>query len=483
MDLYVNKKMPANYLPQIYFTKDDTKDESTKNYLLKVQKNFEYKLNERLSFFAVSFNANGEFKGSKELYLDELLICSSKDQSMDSIVRFAVNVEFKCSIKLNRLFKSAPINSEDQLFYELYLLLNHTSLNRTTITNQTRFVYPIYILNRNLMKNDQLVNKMDYTLDYFNFYMDHSNYFSDMINRWQLVKRFFMLEQLTSKESSNKNNQAESSNDLFRSEQHDENSDKDFREYGKILRYVNRMKLMIRSNPENPSQIYPPLLILDYNQVTKEQLKKYPDRTVQIEMDIQFESNESGSQKKLTIFLAVFCSLIVLLSLFRTWAWAKRSNHDNTLNLAILFKFILFNCDYLANVFFILVLIISVHSFLIYKFQSVVYCFLPSKSFEFYIQQYIILAFILKSISILHEFYIRSDIDIFFIDWEKSRSTNVGSTSTSSTKLNNFNSFATNGKAVHEQIENSSESDNHLYKYLNQRTLNGNAANQSGKFI
>ena len=453
--LDINSKMPINYLPQIYFTKD-TKDENTKDYLFKILKepSIEYKLNERLRFHVIAFNANGKFKESRELYLDELFICSAKDQSMDSIVRFAVNVEFKCKIKLSRLFKNAPLNAEDQLFYELYLLLNQTST-----TNQTKLIYPIYVLNRNLIKNDQLVNKIGYTLDYFNYYMDHSVYFSDMIYKWQLVKRFFMLEQLSSKEhftsSASKLTDDRNNQQLIENE-------RNFSDYGKILRYVNRMKLMIRTSTENPNQIYPPLLILDYNQITRQQLDKQSDQTVQIRLDIHFESNEFNLYKRLTIFLAVFCSLIVLLALFRTWAWAKRSNHDNTLNLAILGKFILFNCDYLANTFFVLVLLISVHSFLIYKFQSVVYCFLPSKSFEHFIQLYIILAFCLKSISIVHEFWLRNDIDIFFIDWEKSRSTRLNAS--------RLNSLSNNKE--HETA------DNHLYKYLN-----GNAGNQSGNYL
>lgn len=247
------------------------------------------------------------------------------------------------------------------------------------------------------------------------------------------------------------------------------------------------MRLMIRSNPEQPKQIYPPLLILEYSQVTKQQLERTPDRTVRIDLDVQFESNELGQHKKLTVLLAVFCSLSVLLALFRTWAWAKRSNHDNTLNLTILFKFFLFNCDYLANLFFVLVLLIAVHSFLIYKLQSVVYCFLPSKSLEHYFQLYIILAFSLKSVSILNEFYIRSDIDVFFIDWEKSRS---GSRAASSEHGKAFvNNFSNNlgSKTAHEPINNNlnQETDNHLYKYLNQRALNGNAAgaNQAGQYL
>ena len=458
-DLYLqmmDRRMLASRLPQIYLKSDST-TESNKDFLFKIQKSapIEFGLNERLRFWAAAYNANGEFRASRELYLDELLICSGKDQSMDSIVRFAVNVEFNCQIKLSRLFESTPINAEDQLFYELYLLLNQT----TTLRNQTAkdgaapLIYPVYLLNRNLVKNDQLVNQLGYTLQYFNYLMDHSNYYSELINRWQLVKRFFVAEQLSSRKS-------------------------DSPPTG-LLRYVSKMSLMIRSNPDQPQQIYPPLLILDYSRVSRQQLAKQPDRTVRIELDVRFESNELGQHKKLQVLLAVFCSLSVLLALFRTWAWAKRSNHDNTLNLAILFKFILFNCDYLANVFFVLVLLLAVHNFLIYKLQSVVYCFLPSKSLEHYVQLYIILAFGLKSVSILNEFYIRSDIDVFFIDWEREKA-NSRASSENGGKTNSFvNNFS--GKTAHEPINNT-ETDNHLYKYLNQRALNGNAtgANQPG---
>ena len=482
-DVYMelNKQMPVNYLPQLYFTKD----ESTKDFLFKTSTKIEFKLNERLRFYVVAFNANGRFKESRELYLDELLICSSKDRSMDAIGRFAVNVEFKCMVQLNRLFAYTPTVGEEQLFYELYLLLNQTSLNQTK-PNPIRTLYPIYVLNRNLLRDDRLVNREGFTLDYFNYYMDHSNYFSEMINQWQLVKRFFMVEQVSSKEAeSSKTNLATSQGDRSYGRTDGQTTgDQATGEYGVILRYASKMKLMIRTVPENPNQIYPPLLVLEYGQVTRKQFEKQPDRIVQIELDVQFESSEFSLYRKLTIFLAIFCSLTVLLGLFRTWSWSKRSNHDNTLNLAILFKFILFNCDYLANVFFVLVLLISINSFLIYKFQSVVYCFLPSKSLEHYTQLYIIIAFSLKSISILHDFWVRSYIDIFFIDWEKSRSGRLGSSSASklnSNSTNNLNNF-TNQTKSHEPINSSlQETDNHLYKYLNQHTLNGNAGgNQSG---
>ena len=193
-DLYakMNSKEMLSYLPQIYLTADILKRdslESNKDFLFHIKSApIEFGLNERLLFYAVAYNANGEFRGSRRLYLDELLICPSRDQSMDAIVRFAVNVEFKCRMQLSRLFESTPTDPSEQLFYELYLLPNQTAAQQ----NQSSLVYPIYVLNRNLVKNDQLVNQIGYTLQYFNYLMDHSNYFSELINRWQLVKRFFI---------------------------------------------------------------------------------------------------------------------------------------------------------------------------------------------------------------------------------------------------------------------------------------------------
>lgn len=195
--MYAESRGTPNYLPQFYLKTDS--GESNKDFLFRIMQKsspIEFGLNERLLFYAVAYSANGEFRQSRRLYLDELLICSSKDQSMDAIVRFAVNVEFKCRMQLSRLFESTPINADDQLFYELYLLLNQTTTaalrNQSAANQANQLIYPVYVLNRNLIKNDQLVNQIGYTLQYFNYLMDHSNYFSELINRWQLVKRFFV---------------------------------------------------------------------------------------------------------------------------------------------------------------------------------------------------------------------------------------------------------------------------------------------------
>lgn len=61
-----------------------------------------------------------------------------------------------------------------------------------------------------------------------------------------------------------------------------------------------------------------------------------------------------------------------------------------------LLRLCIVSCGNLANTFFIVAFGVSVHTFIFYKWQSVVHLLLPTSDEEDIIRRYIIVAFVLK---------------------------------------------------------------------------------------
>jgi len=101
----------------------------------------------------------------------------------------------------------------------------------------------------------------------------------------------------------------------------------------------------------------------------------------------------------------------------RTWTWGKRAAMVGV-DLQILGKFIIISIGIIANVLFLVNVGSALNWLVVWKKQS----FAPTVNQEYAMQVYLIIAFPLKTVQIVHDLLVICWTDVFFIDWERPKS-------------------------------------------------------------
>ncbi|XP_019747679.1 meckelin-like isoform X1 [Hippocampus comes] len=120
--------------------------------------------------------------------------------------------------------------------------------------------------------------------------------------------------------------------------------------------------------------------------------------------------------------LGVLAGVVVFLSVLKTISW-KRRVASAAIDLKIVLTFLLFYAGDLANVFVLVTLATGVYWLMLCKAQQQVSVELPLPHQEKHFVTYIICAFALKAVQFIHKLAVQSSVDVFFIDWERPRTT------------------------------------------------------------
>lgn len=124
------------------------------------------------------------------------------------------------------------------------------------------------------------------------------------------------------------------------------------------------------------------------------------------------------------ISVGVISALAVIWAAIQTWSWNRRNGRVEV-DIETIVNLIVISCGHLADAFFIVCFGTALFWFIFFKKQAVVHVLLPDPLQEKLIKDLLISAFALKIVDILKLLSRQSNIDIFFIDWErpKARST------------------------------------------------------------
>lgn len=353
--------------PWLYYESYETKAELRKN---NVPNRFE--VGSFLKILAFRFNAKGLLVDPSPLDPRELQLCKESFKSAFNGFVFANNYHQECQITAQEIWDEAKEDPDQVYFYDLYLQ-----------SNDEQFMYPMPVLNMNLLKNGQLVN------------------YDEASEKWQLVRRFFFLDALTGIES-------------FATEGPTVRGKR-----AKVVRYMKSFIIDISlRDMDEAGFIYPPLVTVEYDEITKEDLDD--GREVTVTFTINYTMDQSSLERHMSITLAVFCSLSLLWALLKTWTWGKRAGKRG-IDLEVLIKFLILTCGFIANVFFLTAIVFAIKIFFMYKHQSVLHTMLPTTDQEYSLWTYAIVGCCLKIVQLVHDIFIACTVDIFFIDWERPR--------------------------------------------------------------
>lgn len=355
--------------PWLYYAPDSTAELSKTNVPC------HYKVASHLKLLAYRYNAVGRMIDASELSPRELQLCPESSRSAESGFIFGTNYDKTCTLSAKEIAERSPISGADLKFYDLFL-----------DGGDSKKMYPIPILVTNLRKNDELVN-------------------TGPTSGWQLVRRMFVSEALTGRE-------AKATPDVLTLENE-----------AKVVRFAKSIELDINlKDKDGTGTVYPPLLVVTYGEITRDDIARGTE--VDVRFKVTYWMSQANAEKDISVSLAVLCSCGVLWSMFRTWGWAKRSGKQ-AIDPLMIGKFLIMTSGIIANAFFVVNAGAAINWFLIYKKQSVIHSLLPTPDQEYFIYVYLIIAFFLKFVQIIHELGMCCWVHIFFIDWERPKIRNT----------------------------------------------------------
>ncbi|XP_031629112.1 meckelin [Contarinia nasturtii] len=323
----------------------------------------------RISLLLVAHSLNGELQTIQPLKLDDLNLCGMHQQQ----VHFGQNLASACQIDLRALIE---IGERKQSFLNLFL--NYTENNLNLVKS-----VPI------LIRNAFTYNMSPYERD-----------------KWQFVKRFFMIDTFTGR------------NRTYRS--HPYAAENIFEKYTSI-RYVKKVELLFQLNEHHyyfGNKISVPQLIVEYASIDMREFRYANNLDMDFEFRVTF-TKEFGIGIFLHILFTIAMAAAFGMAIFQTMSF-KRRKQQNDFDSFLLVKFIIHCCSAVGTVLFLSASFLSIYIYFIYKTQYVVKVLPPFGELKM-IKFFFILSFILKIVKFCHHLGLQINCDIFFIDWERPR--------------------------------------------------------------
>ncbi|XP_037038516.1 meckelin [Bradysia coprophila] len=322
-----------------------------------------------IEMLLTAFHVNGTLKTIQRLAVSDLNFCD--ESTMDyTHIKFAKSFVKTCSVNLKHLIAT----HNEPLLYDLYL--NYTE-------NNLHLLKSVPVLIRNAFAHNAENNR----------------------EKWQLVKRFFLLDTFTDRNSTFRKQTYNDRNELQRF---------------KSFRYAKDVELIFTITTDHttyPNRISVPLLKVNYGEVNITNLNgKSFSVYVDFRMQIKFVKNYDLNSM-FDIVLSILLVTAFIYSLFRAYCYKTRQQRQYY-DVDIFVKFLVYLCSYVGNALFAQGTFISIYALIVVRTQSIVKMLLPVKEQDV-VEVFIHVAVALKTISIIHLIWEQSHIDIFLIDWER----------------------------------------------------------------
>ncbi|GAB1601198.1 meckelin [Argonauta hians] len=330
----------------------------------------EFKVNPltQMDFVVAMYSVDGHFLGLKSVKDGLLQLCKMAKHRMNAIWTFGTTYSSKCDISVTELFdnKNYPL-----VFFDLYL--------RYTYEGEKR-LYAIPIVLENLIGEKNIrVNRED-------------------IKMWVLTRRFFLVDNIALKTTPKTGNENGYRN----------------------VRVAQSIKFIFRLQPSLNGLIYPPYVKIFYED--KSWRDAQDNKTISVVFNAEYQQDEGDIGTRIDITFSVLSCFAVLLAGFNTWVWSKRSARVS-IDFASIVNLFLNLCAALGSVFFYIIIGIGGYFLLFFKLQNTVMVLpISSDSLKDKFSIFIIVAFVFKLFHVIQLLVRQCTMDVFFIDWEKPKS-------------------------------------------------------------
>ncbi|KAI8803545.1 Meckelin [Cladochytrium replicatum] len=350
------------------------------------------------AFVLGTYTVNGTFLGYQNLTTQFGLCESSASVSLLSWLQFGTGFAIQCARNIVPLIRAGQSQT---LFYEIckFLRLYGT-------------LYPIPVRPLNFRSAGRLVNVQDRTSNTGApgaaslVSSQSTGAFSFSNNRF--VRRFMLYDTVTGVQ-----------NGVLRA-----------------VRVPVRIQIWITKNADESSgmQIFLPLVDVQYAERSVSDLSTTDGSIVsspKFFFGVTYSMDLEDFWRVMTILFSFACVIGGCLGIYFSHHWSKRNNGINEsydLKFFVHLVFTIAGC--MAPIFFVLLLGVCLYFFIFFKGQTVLFTTLPVGDWDIgNFQAVLITAFVAEATYVGMKVYNQCSIDVFFVDWEKSRGTLQGPTS------------------------------------------------------
>ncbi|XP_068179758.1 meckelin-like [Antennarius striatus] len=320
------------------------------------------KKNTNIKLLAAVYNVQGEFLRWEQVGGGNLQLCPETAIKQAAAFSFGTAYQQSCDLAVAELLSSHP----EPLFYDVFMDLGG---------KEKRQLLPLPTLVYNQQYNGWFINQ------------------GSMMN-WYLTRRMFVVDTLSGRERS-------------------------MNSPPKVIRVATSIKIRFQLVPQaQEGKVFPPLMTVTYEDVPVTDMKT---QTVSATFAVEYKMDQSDTRTMTNTALGVMGGLAVLCSLLKTVSWKRRIGSP-LIDVETMLKFLLFFAGDIANVFFIVTVGSGLYWLILFKAQMFAAVLPPLPSQENQFVTLIACAFVLKAIQFLHKLVLQVSVDIFFIDWERPRS-------------------------------------------------------------
>ncbi|KAK3586521.1 hypothetical protein CHS0354_035056 [Potamilus streckersoni] len=186
-----------------------------------------------------------------------------------------------------------------------------------------------------------------------------------------------------------------------------------------MVRYAKSIQIVVRLQDDTTTGlIYPPYFKIDYSTVTRTDAVN--GASVDVSFEVTYTMSQSKYERDFQIAIGTLSTLGVIYAGYRTWVWSKRSGRP-AIDFPSIINFIFFVSGSLSNVFFVVSFGLAFYWLIFFKRQSVVFLVHPEGQALTDWLGLFAAAFALKCLELIHLIIMQCTVDIFLIDWERSR--------------------------------------------------------------
>eukprot|EP01017_Pseudomicrothorax_dubius_P046148 TRINITY_DN8091_c0_g2_i7.p1 TRINITY_DN8091_c0_g2~~TRINITY_DN8091_c0_g2_i7.p1 ORF type:complete len:792 (+),score=112.76 TRINITY_DN8091_c0_g2_i7:56-2431(+) len=323
----------------------------------------------KLQFFVTKYSVDGRFLGTEAL-TSQLQLCPFALRDAEDFKTFGYSFYKSCTIDLSTYLQTSRYTTT---FYELFVKDGDGSLVPVPV-----------VVSGFVDESDQSPNR---GID------------SD---KWRFTRRFFLVDNLSARTSD--------------------------QQTPLLIRYAASVRLTFILSESSSEKIYVPYLSIEHRSRREPSIRSSPLATISLSTSYTMNSDNFWPVVNTLFIIANVAAAIV--SIIRIYVWTKHNPSVYTPNDYIIWfisKSFLFFSDTWARMMFFFLYGVGVYWLIFYKLQSRVFILIPSAATTTYKSFYIIyfLIFGFSVISLLSLIYRLAQIDVFFIDWEKSEEQHV----------------------------------------------------------
>ncbi|XP_020283819.1 meckelin isoform X2 [Pseudomyrmex gracilis] len=223
------------------------------------------------------------------------------------------------------------------------------------------------------------------------------------ISHQQLVRKFFLVDNISGFKALSTSSGFTRSSELS------------------VLRYMRSLTVLVNvQNGKDHGRIFAPLLIVEYDELTRQDLHDTSD--IVIDYKVTFTLKDNDIDYNIEIIIGVLTGMALIISGVRAWNYYKR-NHNGNLSITVLLWFLIYAMGAVGSVISFVCIGVCVYLFAFYKGQTVPYVLLPDENTERNIRTYINVAFGFKIVEMMGFVCQHWGLNVFFIDWEQPRTT------------------------------------------------------------